>query len=806
MTTNARASRLPAGILQDVRYSLRTLARSWGLIVIAVFSLGVGIGANTAVFSAVDVFMLRPLPFPDAERLYMVWISNQERGWNQVSFSVPDFEDFRDESRTMRVAAARFGTFNLSGSFDAERLDGQYVTPELFQVLGVQPAVGRGFTADEGRVGGDRVAIISDGLWKRRFAADPDVVGSTITLDGLPHTVVGIMPHDFWFRIPGADVWAPLTIAGDERRDSHNMAVLARLNDGVSENQAVDEARRITGRIAEAHADTSAGHRPFMVGLHEDAFDEGFQAGTAISTVAVALVLLIACANVANLMLTHAAGRERDVAVRNALGAGRGRIVGQLLTESAIVAGLGGLLGLLLAVVGIWGLVSIMPPWFPRVNEIGLSPRVLLYAAAVTMLTGIISGLVPALQASKPNLTDMLKEGGRGGSGRGGRFRRAMVVAEVALALVLLVSSTLLVQGFVKIRVADLGFDRSDVLTLETLLPEDQYPDAVIVTDFYTRLAARLASLPGVTAVGGTSLLPTQGNNITAYVPDGDDYGDQKQRKMMSFRYVLPGYFESMDIPVLHGRGFGDKDRDSSLRVVVVNQTFAERHWPDSNPIGQRIVTGSGPWEIVGVVADTRDQPTASGAQAMAYLPAAQTLLRFMAFTVEATVPLTTLIEPVRAELRALDATIPAYNMMPLATLIDQRLGGDTIMAKIMGALAAIALVLALGGVYGVMAYSVSQRTRELGIRTTLGARRANLVSMVMRQGMATALLGIAIGLGGALAATRGLARFLFGVSPFDPVTFGAVAGVLLLAALTATFFPALRAARVDPVVALRTE
>jgi len=805
MAMATRASRLPAGILQDVRYSLRTLAHNWGLIAIAVFSLGVGIGANTAVFSVVDVFMLRPLPYPESERLYVVWVANQERGWDQASFSVPDFRDLRDQSRTMRVAALQGGTFNLSGEFDAERLDGDYVTPDFFQVLGVGPAEGRAFTADEGRPGGERVAIISDGLWKRRFAGDPALIGSTIMLDGIPHTVVGIMPREFWFGTPGQDVWAPLVLTGDERRDNHNVMVLARLNDGMTEEQGVDEAQRIVRQIAQDYPETSKGHSALVMGLHETVFNEGFQAGTAISTVAVALVLLIACANVANLMLTHAASRERDVAVRGALGAGRGRIVGQLLTESAIVALAGGLLGLALAVVGIWGLISIMPPWFPRVSEIGLSPRVLAYAAAVTMLTGVIFGLAPALQSSRPDLTAMLKEGGRGGSGRGGRFRKAMVVAEVALALVLLVSSVLLVQGFIRIRVADRGFDASDVLTLQTLLPEDQYPDRDALAEFYARLSSRLASLPGVTAVGGTSILPLRGNSSTYYVLEGEDFTDQNHRRVMSFRYVLPGYFDALDVPILRGRTIEESDAGNSRPVVVVNEAFARRHWPESDPVGQRIVTSRATWEIVGVVANVREHPTRIG-DPLVYLPARQSESRYMSFVVEAAVPLDGLVEPVRAELHALDPTIPAYDLMSLDRLIDIGMGGDTIMAKIMGALAVIALVLALGGVYGVMAYSVAQRTREMGIRTSLGARRTDLVSMVMRQGLATALVGIAIGVGVALAVTRGLARFLFGVSPFDLVTFGTVAGVLLLAALAATFFPALRAARVDPVVALRTE
>jgi predicted permease len=794
-------------ILQDLKYGIRSMRRSRGLILIAILSLGIGIGANTSMFSAVDVFMLRPLPHPESEDLNMLWIANPEQGFDQASFTVPDFLDLQAESNTMELAGVRGASYNLSGEFDAERLMGFAVTPEFFQVLGDQPAQGRGFLPEEGIQGNDQVAVISHGLWQRRYGADPDLVGSTILLDGEAHTLVGIMPEHFWFRYPGQDVWTPLAFSGEESRNDYYLGVLGRVSDGSTRSQAYDELQGLMARISREFPETSAGHQVRMETLHAVLFDDGFKAGSLISMVAVALVLLIACANVANLLLTHAAGREREVAVRGALGAGRSRIIRQFLTEATIIALVGGVLGVGLAVLGIKGLISIMPPNFPRVHEIGLSPRVLLYTAGITMLTGIIFGLAPALHSTGGKLTDALKEGGRGGSGaRGGRLRKGLVVAEVALALVLLVSSALLVQGFVNIRLADLGFDRSDVLTLQTLLPERQYPDSTTVNEFWAQLHAELSSIPGVVAVGGTSLLPLQGNNSTWYALAGEDLEDRNQRKISSYRSIRPGYFEALDVPILRGRDLQDGDREGTVAVAVISQAMAERHWPDEDPLGQQILFYSGPKEIVGVVADTRNTTDASGDQAMIYLSAAQSTQRFMDWAIEASVPLGSLVEPVRSAVRSLDPTIPAYSVMSLDDLIDLQLGGDTIMAKIMAALALVALVLALGGVYGVMAYTVSQRTRELGIRMSLGAQQGSLMTMVVRQGTVLALLGIVIGTGVALGVTRGLSRFLFGVSPFDPLTFASVALVLFLAGVSATLFPARRATRVDPVEALRVE
>jgi putative ABC transport system permease protein len=794
-------------ILQDVKYGIRSMRRSWGLILIAVISLGLGIGANTSLFSAVDVFMLRPLPHPESERLNLLWISNQEQGFSQASFTVPDFLDLREQSNTMEMAAIRGATYNLSGDFDAERLRGSMVTPDFFQVLRDQPALGRGFLPEEGVQGNDKVAVISYGLWQRRFGEDPDLIGTSIVLDGEAHTLVGVMPDHFWFLYPGRDVWTPLVFSGEETRNSYYLNVLGRVADGSTREQAVDEVQGLMTRLGQEYPETSAGNSVLVETLHEAVFDEGFQAGSLISMVAVALVLLIACANVANLLLTHAAGREREVALRGALGANRSRIIRQFLTEAIIIAALGGILGLAVAAVGIKGLTSIMPPDFPRVHEIGLSPRVLLYTAGITMVTAIIFGLAPALHSTGGRMTDALKEGGRGGSGaRGGRLRKGLVVAEVALALVLLVSSALLVQGFVNIRMADLGFQRDDVLTLQTLLPERQYPDSTSVNEFWNQLHARLASLPGVVTVGGTSVLPMQGNNMSWYALAGEDIQDRNQRKITSFRSIRPGYFDALDIPILRGRGIDEGDREGTVGVAVISQGMADRHWPDEDPIGRQILFYGGPKEVVGVVGNTRNDSESSADEVMVYLAAQQGTLRFMDWAIEATVPLGSLIEPVRGAVRSLDPTIPAYDVMSLDDLISLQLGGDTIMAKIMAALAFVALVLALGGVYGVMAYTVSQRTRELGIRMSLGAQQGSLMSMVVKQGITLALLGIIIGTGVALGVTRGLSRFLFGVSPFDPLTFSSVAVILFLAGVSATLFPARRATRVDPVEALRVE
>lgn len=795
------------GIWQDLKHSFRSLRRGGLLIVIAILSLGIGIGSVTTIFTAVDVFMLRPLPYPDSHDLQSIYTTNQDRGWMWVSFSVPDFVDFRKQSQTMDVAVSRGAAFNLSEGDSPERAQGRRLSWNWLRVLGVQPALGRGFTEEEEIEGRDQVALISHGLWQRRFGADPDILGSDILLDGEPHTIVGIMASDFWYMSIFDDIWVPFAITGDESRNSHYINVLARVNEGFTQAQAADETERIAAQMAIDYPETNTGNGARLVTLHEDIFNEGFRVGTSISSLAVMFLLLIACANVANLLLTHAVGREREMAIRSALGAGRGRILRYFLTESLILSFAGGVAGLVISVFGIRWLVSVMPSWFPRVNEIGLDARALLFTTAIVVLSAILVGLAPAIQGARGSTAASLKEGGRGGTAaRGGRLRKGLVIGEVALALALLVSSALLVQAFYNVRLADRGFDESDILAFRIAVPEQEYPDDASVVAFHEELTLRLESLPGVTAVGATSILPSQGNNSTYYTLPGDDIQTDQDKKVTNVLEITPGYFEAMDVPIVRGRGLEDSDREGTRDVVVINEVLAERHWPDEEPIGREIVFGETASEVVGVARNTGVASSTPGDRPMAYVPVYQVGRRNLGYLVESEAPLESLFESVRAEVQAVDSDIPAYSIRSLEDIISESLGGDTIMAKIMSVVAVIALVLALAGVYGVMAYSVSQRRQELGVRMALGARNGDVVRMIMRQGMILATIGIAVGLGLAFAMAKGVSFFLFGVSPFEPATYGGMAVALLLSGVLATYFPARRATHVNPVEALRAE
>ncbi|MCZ6918338.1 MAG: ABC transporter permease [Gemmatimonadetes bacterium] len=793
-------------IWQDIRYAFRSLRNGPGLIAMAVVSLGIGIGATTAIFSAVDVFMLRPLPYADADRLMKVYTSNEDRGWTTVNPSVPDYLDFREQSQTMDIAAYDAANFNLSGDDRPERLIGMQVSANFFSVLGTQPALGRGFTPDEETVGRHRVIAISDGLWHRRFGADSSVLGETVLLDGEAHTIVGVMPAGFWFESPAYEMWAPLPITGEESRMSYYLDLLARVRDGRSVDQAQEEMRRIATGLAAAYPETSAGNSARVITLHEDIFDEGFKMGSLISSVAVVFVLLIVCVNVANLLLTRAAGRNREIAVRGALGAGRMRIVRQLLTESLLISVIGGIVGVAFSVFAIRVLVSWMPAEFPRVAEIGLDGRVFVFATAITLMTGVLFGLAPALQSLKTKFTDALKEGGRTGSGASsGRLRKVLVVGEVAMAVTLLVSSTLLVKGYMGLRDVDNGYDPTDVLTVRLTLPEADYPDSTAIERFYRAIIPRFEAMPGVVSVGATTVLPDQGNRGAFYSIPGEDV-EGPGRQVVGYRVVHQGYFEAFDIPVVRGRGFEPSDAFGAPPVALINQLMAERHWPDGDPIGQEIELSSGRRQIVGVVQTIRDLGPDSPGFAMLYLTAMQRPVRSLAWLIETTSPPATLADAVRAEVRAVDPNLPVYSVASMQSLVMQALDSENIMAKVMASLAGIALILAIGGVYGVMAYSVSQRTQEMGIRLALGAQSTNIISMVVRQGTMLAVIGVVTGIVVALGVTRGLTFFLYGVNPFDPLTFAGVALLLLGAAVAATYFPARRAVNVDPIVALRSE
>jgi putative ABC transport system permease protein len=794
-------------IWQDVRFAFRSLRTGPGLIAVAVLSLALGIGANTTAFSVVDVFMLRPLPYPDAHELVSVYSTNQERGWTSLELSAPDFRDLRDRGRTLDLAAQDGATYNFSEGDEPERIQGKRVSWNFFRVLEVQPALGRAFLPEEETVGQGNVVILSDGLWHRRFGADPSVMGRSVTLDSEAHTVVGVMPPGFWFEEPGNDLWTPLSFSGEQARNSHYLETVGRLLSGSTLEQARAEVAQIAEALADAFPETSAGNGARVLTLHEEFFDEGFKAGSLIATVAVAFVLLIACANVANLIMTRAAGREREVALRRALGAGRLRIVRQFMTEAVIVAIMGGGLGVLFAVAGIRGMISIMPAEFPRVDEIGLDGRVLLFTAILSLATGIIFGLAPALQTSRANLIAPLKEGGRTGTGtKSGRLRKALVAAEVSLALVLLVSSTLLVQGFLRIRTTDRGFTLQNVLTFRFTLPEKAYPEDEQVVAFQDRLMSLVRAVPGVVSVGATSILPMWGGSGTWYSIPGEDRPDEAGRLVTSYRVLLPGFFETMQIPLVAGRVMENEDRSDGRAIIVINEAMAERHWADTDPIRQQIEFSSGRREIVGVVKNTLELGVETGVQPMIYFSALQSTRRSLAWVVRTTAAPEMIAGAVQRGVAALDPNVPVYRVMTMEEHLKDVTGGDTVMAKMMAAMAVIALLLAVGGVYGVMAYSVTQRTQEMGIRMALGAQRKNVLSLVVRQGMVLALIGVVVGTGIALGVTRGLSRFLFGVSPFDPAAFGVVAVTLLVAGIVATYVPARRATRVDPVTALRVE
>ncbi len=793
-------------LLSDIRYALRTVRASPGVMVVAVVSLALGIAANTTVFSAVDVFMFRPLPYPDPDRLLHVYSTVPERGWNYNSVSIPDFLDWREQSTTVDLAASYGRDFNVSASGDRpERIDGERASWNYFRVLGLQPVLGRDFAREEERDGQHRVAILSNELWQRRFGADPTTLGQVLELDGEPYTIVGVLPPKFRFFQSRTEIWTPIPITGEENRGSHFLSPIGRLREGAALERANIEVAAVADRLAEEYPESNAGWGAGARALHRMIFSEEFRMGSLIASVAVAFVLLIACANVANLMLSRVSGRSREIAIRGALGAGRLRIVRQLLTEAMVVSLLGGALGIVLSIGGIRGFVSIMPAWFPRVDEIGLDSRVLLFAVFVSMLTGVLFGMAPSLQSSRPNMTAALKEGGRGNVGtKGDKLRKTLVVAEVSLSLALLVASALLVKGFMRLQTADFGWDEENLLTFRVALPATHYPENQDVVGFYRDLMPQIAALPGLESVGGTSILPMSGNSNSFFEIPGREAASLQDRPLTEVRTVFPDYFATMGTALLAGRQLGEQDRPDTRLVVVVNEELVARHFPSEDPLGKQINLWGETREIVGVTQNTLDvDPTPVP---MTFMPVTQNPNRSMCIVVRTAVDPYAVVDGIRSEVLRLDPNLPIYQVRSFVDHINEQQGGNTIMAKIMGVVALVALALAVVGVYGVISYSVSQRTQEVGVRMALGAQPSNVLVMVLRQGGMLALIGIVIGIGLAALVSRSLSLFLFGVSPFDPVTFGTVSATLLICGLAATYIPALRATKVDPLDALRYE
>ena len=806
---------------QDVRYGLRMLTKSPGFTAIAVLALALGIGANTAIFSVVNALLLRPLPYQDPDRLVVLWETNPNlssvflRTHNEASPA--NFLDWQQQQTVFeQLAAFRWNDYNLTGSGDApEQLTGNPVTANMFDVLKVRPLIGRTFRPEESDPKSERVVMLSYRLWQRRFGGDPNIIGRSLTLNGNPHTVVGVMPADFEFPAAFSELWTALRFANDTppARGAHFLYTRARLKPGVTLQQAQAELDTIAARLRQQYPDTNADRSVRLVSLHEDTI-EFARTGRLSLLGAVGFVLLIACANVANLMLARATARHKEIAIRTALGASRWRVVRQLLTESVLLSLVVGGLGILLALWGVDLLLASVPKDFALFihgwNQIRLDRWVLAFTVAVSVGTGLLFGLVPALQASKTELNEALKEGGRTSAGHARRrFRGALVVLEVALALVLLVGAGLMLKSFMRLMDVRPGFDPHNVLTMYLSLPGARYEKPEQIISFYQQLIAHVAAQPGVEAAGVVNFLPMSGSGgTTAFIVEGRPAPKPGQYPEANSRVASPNYFKALRIPLVKGRVFTDGDRADTPRVALINETMAREVFGGEDPLGKVLRTpdGQNPTQIVGVVSDVKHFGLDDAAEPYLYVPHTQSPASGMALVVRTTNEPTTLAAVVRREVQALDKDQPVYDVKNMEQRLAERTSPARLTSFLMGVFAALALVLAAVGIYGVVAYSVAQRTHEIGIRMALGAERRDILLLVVRQGMVLVGVGLALGLGASFLLMRWLASKLFQVSATDPSTFAGVALLLAAIALVACLVPARRATKVDPLVALRYE
>jgi putative ABC transport system permease protein len=795
---------------QDLRYGARMLLKKPGFTLIVVVTLALGIGANTAIFSAVDALLLRPLPFPGADQLVMVWENDTQEGNSRNPVAPANFVDWRKQQRVCSELGyfTQSGGLNLTGGDEPERVTGIFVSQNLFSLLGAQPQIGRGFLPEDLKERGGLVVALSHGLWQRRFGGSPEVIGKPLTLDGVAFTVVGVMPPNF--QLPEeAELWG-VTLNGEiaTMRGQHFLRVMGRLKPGVTLDQARADFSLIAGQLEQQYPDTNKGYGANVLSLREQL------AGNARLTLwvmlgAVGFVLLIACANVANLLLTAAAGRQREMAIRCAVGAGRARLVRQLLTESMLLALAGGGLGLLLA---FWGV-----DWIAAVGanvalapEIKINPRILGFTFLVTTLTGIIFGLTPALAASRPNLNDALKESARSASDSSSRLRNLLVISEVALALALLAGAGLLIRSFVRLQNVEPGFDPNGVLTMQFEPSGLKYDERERVAAFYEQLVERVNATPGVRSAAAVSRIPLAGDRSTSGLTIEGRPPSRGEQLEVHYRVVTPGYFRTMKIPLRAGRELSGQDNARTQPVAMVNQTMASKHWPGEDAVGKRIRLGpnpNSPWiTIAGVVGDARNFGLENDALPEAYLPNLQAPTGRMRLVVRTAVEPQGLVAAVKEAVRSVDKDMPFSQVTTLEQLMAKSVAQRRLSLSLLGVFALIALAMAAAGIYGVMSYTVTMRAHEFGVRVALGAQAADVLKLVVGLGMKLALAGVAIGLLASFALTRLLANLLYGVSATDPPTFIAVATALVMAALVACLLPARRATKVDPMIALRHE
>ena len=814
-------------IWQDIRYGARMLLKNPSFTLIAVLTLALGIGANTAIFSVLNFVLLRPLEYTNPDQLVMIWERNLRRGFSETPTSFANFDDFRRSVQSLELAAFTDANFNVSGGDQPERIAGLRVTANLFSVLGMNPISGRWFLAHEDQPGSGRVVILSYGLWQRSFGGNSNLVNQSVQLNGHSYTVVGIMPSNFKFppsfsasvagseeTLINAELWVPLTTDDVPLvRDIRNLKMIGRLKAGVTAPQAQAELNGIASRLDKDFPEVNGGIESSVIPLHKQVTGDISLALWVLMS-AVGLVLLIACANVANLLLAKATSRQKEIAIRTAIGATRMRILRQLLTESVLLGVMGGALGLLFAILGARALVTLVTNDIPRLKDFGFDKWALLFTLGISIVTALVFGLAPAIDASKVNLNEALKEGGRssgGGSARN-KLRSALVIAEVALAVVLVTACGLMFRSFLQLQRVNPGFNPANVVTLEIELPEASYQADQQQRNFQQQLLQKIRTVPGVVNAATVDNLPFSGNAFnSSFIVEGRPIPAATERPRAYYRVVSPDYFSTMGIQMVRGNPFSDRDTADVPGVAVINDVAARKFWPGEDPLGKKIKRGrpesKNPWvTIVGIVGSGAQNSLDDPAQAEIYTPYLQNTSGTFTLVTRTSTDARTLAPLIRKEVWATDKDLPVSNMKLMDELISNSVAQPRFYVILLSVFAGLALVLAAVGVYGVMSYSVLLRTRDIGIRMALGARPIDIFKHVLTQALVLALIGLGIGLVLAVTSTRVLSSMLYGISPTDPITLAATALVLLLVALMASYLPARRATKVDPMVTLRYE